>query len=43
MDPISSHLRKVLKGYKDFTERIAEDPDLRKDIIETIASKCEGM
>jgi len=38
-----NHLRKKLKMYKDFTARIAEDPELRKDIIETISSKSGGM
>ncbi|RPB26906.1 hypothetical protein L211DRAFT_661209 [Terfezia boudieri ATCC MYA-4762] len=42
-DPMINHLRKQCKMYKDFTSRIAEDPELRKDIIETIASKSEGI
>ncbi|KAF8456615.1 hypothetical protein BGX38DRAFT_1127248, partial [Terfezia claveryi] len=42
-DPMIDHLRKQFKMYKDFTTRIAEDPELRKDIIETIASKSGGI
>ena len=38
-----NHLRERLKMYKDFTARIAEDPELKKDVVETIASKSGGM